>query len=76
VAVKLGKKWVLSDETLPACRQAVASVKLKGKRVGGDGDDDPADSNRAFAEEGGGGRCGAGHRRESAEHNDHRVNSP
>jgi hypothetical protein len=51
MAVKLGKKWVLSDETLPVRRQAVAGVKLKGKRVmwvGGDGDDDPADSNRAF----------------------------
>jgi len=50
MVVKLGKKWVLSDETLPVRRSAVAGVKLKGKRVmwvGGAGDD-PADSNRAF----------------------------
>jgi hypothetical protein len=48
--VRLGGKWVLSDETLPVRKQAVAGVKLKGRRVmwlGGDAED-PAASNRVF----------------------------
>jgi hypothetical protein len=50
MVMKLGKKWLLSEETLPVRKSRVAGVKLKGKKVmwvGGDADD-PADSNRAF----------------------------
>jgi hypothetical protein len=50
MAVNLGKKWLLSEETLPVRKSRVAGVKLNGKKVmwvGGDAED-AADSNRAF----------------------------
>jgi hypothetical protein len=50
MSVKLGKKWLLSVQTLPVAKQKVTGVKLKGRKVlwvGGQADD-PADNNRAF----------------------------
>jgi hypothetical protein len=46
-----GRKWILSDNTLPVRKHAVAGVKIKGRKVlwvGGDSDDEPGDSNRVF----------------------------
>jgi hypothetical protein len=51
MGTKLGKKWLLSGDSVPVAKQKVTGVKLKGRKVmwvGGQADDDEADNNRVF----------------------------